>query len=794
MQSVARSVSCGTLFGELIGLIVTEKVTCLADQPRQMLFPVLSVTVCSAIFGIDFGSEYIKVSTVHPVKGTHILMNQQSKRLTPSYFAFWNTTDAKSTTPPVNDSHWEIDSLGNYSWTFFDAARSHARRFPSNSLQGFLPIHGPRHGFDGREVLALQIRNLIETIDDGKTRAADSSIVFTVEPLLPREERSAIAEAVSLSGASLLEITDAPTAAAYVYALERRKLFEDSPRVVAFFDIGASHTWAAVFRFTKGAYKGGPPLAEGLAVACNYTLGAAVMDRALTNLLIKKFEDLHHVKVTGERVLRQFYEEAKRAKEVLTTTPNVAIRLEDIVDDLGLTYTVTRAEFESLIVDFNVSLHNLFDEVVSKSGLNVSAVDSIELLGGTTRVPFVQQCLMTVSGLNKLNRTLNSDEAIALGAGYCAASRSNSFQLIKPNVQPIAGINATLTLPSGETVGVFNRSSRITDTVMVNVPATQLGNFTISCDGVPMSLFTIPELKNVTDDVNVSIKLFFDKLTVPSVYAVYFWNGTRRESLTYTLQPDCPRSRLPVNETRRFGLFLNRMWQIARERVQIGSVRNEYEAFIYRIRDRLDLDLDFLKVVKESERGNMRKSLEEHQAWIGGSEAAHANLSVLQSRLAALKRLTAPAENRADEIEKRALAFQKLNSTLQTVSSALEVVWPAQKSWMDEKSLEFMRVMYNDTLTFYQEKMAEQAKRTDTDDPVVTAKEIEEKGNTLMTLFNVYDKKTEAPLPTSPTPTPAPGDHPTETAAAARPTPVPEKSRAPPYVPVDVTGYENDDL
>jgi molecular chaperone DnaK (HSP70) len=443
------------------------------------MFFLFSALARGDVFGLDFGAEFIKISHI-TTKGVEILLNEQSKRTTPSFFAFWNASDPRSTSPPQG-AHWNISALRDCSWSFFDSARSHSRRFPANALRGFSPLIGLRNGFEGREVLALMIRHLISTVDGGTRNPDKASIVFTVEPRLPREDRSAIREAISLANVTLLSIVEAPTAAAYVYAFEKRKLFEDSAKVVAFFDIGARHTWAAVFRFTPGNRIQNPLSVDELAVAYNYSLGAELMDWALRDLLIRKFEQTHGTRVVGSRALQHFAEEARRVKEVLTIDQKAAIRLEDVVDDMGLHFTLHRSDFEAVIDEFNVSLHNLFDEVVAKS--HVAEVDSIELLGGTSRVPFVQRSLMTVSKMDKLSRTMNADEAIALGAGYIAASMNASFVLKPIGIKPIARVNVTLLLPTGGVFELFNETSRTADFKTLTINSTQLmGECAVVCN------------------------------------------------------------------------------------------------------------------------------------------------------------------------------------------------------------------------------------------------------------------------------------------------------------------------
>ena len=241
-----------------------------------MFFATFLILTHSAIFGIDYGSEYIKVGMALLGKHVHIALNQQSKRLSPSYFAFWNISNPRCSN---HSGHWEMKDLSSCSWSFLDAAKSHTNRFPNNGIQGLSPLLTTEHGFKKREVLALVLRHLISTVDSGNWKPEQATLVFTVEPVFPYEERLAISEAVKLTNATLAGIIDSPTAAANVYGLEKRSLFAGKPKTVTFLDIGATHTWISIFKFTL---TGDNQDIDELSVSYNYSLGGNLIDQKIS--------------------------------------------------------------------------------------------------------------------------------------------------------------------------------------------------------------------------------------------------------------------------------------------------------------------------------------------------------------------------------------------------------------------------------------------------------------------------------------------------------------------------------
>ena len=737
----------------------------------ELFFVFPFFTFCG-LFGIDFGTENIKISCAVPGKGVKIALNQQSKRLTPSYFAIWNISNPRT---PAPETHWPIDCLSEMSWAYFDQAKSHAKRFPKNAAKGFAPLLGNSVGFTNREILALATRHLISTIEEGEWRPEGSSVVLVVEPNLPRADRLALLEAMFLSNVTLAGIIEAPTAAAHVYALEKTYLFENSSKVVVFVDIGAFHTWAAVFRFTAEGKN--PVGVDELAVAYNYSLGAHLMDKALAESMIAKFKQANGIGELSDKVVGQFYDEAKRVKELLTVNDDVDVRMEDVIDDKGLSCKVTRREFNEMISDVNGSLHELFADVVAKAGLTAADVDSIELLGGTTRVPFVQQSLMDVSGMNKLNRTMNSDEAMALGAGYVVASRSGSF-VIKPlKIRTLTGVNVTLMFPDGHERLLFNETSATRDVTSVNVTLNDLAHrFALKCNGVEIAYFNVTQPADAKEDAHVTIFFNFDSLTLPTVLAAVYYNGTNKENLKVKFF--FPEWRMTPDEFRQSHTFIYEMEKIMRDRATVQQVRNDYESYIYNLKERISYDQTFGTVTTEAERQQLLDAIQQHQDWLFGSESDHVPVSEISKRLADLKRLTENVETRADQFNKRTSAFGQLQKTLEVVRQAVNVEWPEQKPWLltIPQGIRVSQKL-NETEKWFAEKCIPQMSLPPTENPIARAEEMDDARIRLQELLNIANRASE------PTKTP-------------EPTPNPRRKRNPPRenAPIDVTGYDNDEL
>ena len=710
-----------------------------------MFLLLLTQPILGAVFGIDFGCEYIKVGMAIPGRGVHVALNQQSKRLSPSYFAMWNTSNPRQSRK--NGERWTLDELEDCTWAFLDAAKSHSLRFPHNMVKGISPITENINGFTRREAMALVLRHLVATVDGERWTPEVAQVVLTVEPFLPRVDRMAIIEAVRLSNATLTSIIDSPTAAAQVYSLEKRALYQDKPKIVMFVDMGASYTWAALFQFVNEKTQ---PIAHELSIVTNSSLGGNLMDEAIADLLIAKFKEqnknVQDDEIDGnEKLRKRFIEESRRAKELLTINKVVDVKMEDVVDDAMLNYKLTKEEFESLITDFNLSLINLWNSALEEANLTAEDVDSIELIGGVTRVPYIQDVLCSVSGMEKLNRTMNSDEAVALGAGYVGASQSNAFIVMKTQMAPFANTNVTL-LHKGVETQLFGIKSRLNETVNYTFPASENDNVTLFADGVAFETFFLNLPENTTDDVNVTLTLGFDEMTMPWILKVFVNDTAVSPNFTIT------RAKWMLTEEDFFASsqIIHRMDEILEERRRFQAIHNDYEGYIYKIKDKLEYDPVFKKVVNETERTNLTELAESHQQWLFGDHEFPLNYTILDEKLQEIKSAAKSAERRAEEYVKRAPAFSKLNKTLNMVFNDMNVTWPETKPWLTEEQLETLWRTYNRTKEWLQEKYAEQLNKSDWEDPAVTVGEISTQQMLLEWSYN-STKRIQKP-----TPTPAP--------------------------------------
>lgn len=698
----------------------------------------------SYVFGIDIGTEYTKISVTNPKKGIRAAINQNSKRSTPSYFAIWDINNSSNN--PVD--HLNSSILNSYRWELLDSAKDHYFRFPSHAVKGLKNLLKNTHGLMRREILALFLRQLITSIEEQKYIPSETALVFAVEPTLPLEDRVAIAETCKIANITLFAIIESPSAAARLYAMEKRLFFSYGQKIVMFFDIGATHTWSAIYRFEPNGQK---PIVNELSVSYNSTLGGNLIDEIFADYLEKKFLEQNQLKqfeslnkfkqfesLNQKRML--FIKESCRAKEMLSLNDFVNVKIDDVYENFSLNINVTRNEFENLISFFTESIKNIYKETLLKGNIQGNTIDSIELIGGCTRIPLIQNLLKELSGMKKLNRTLNGDEAIAIGAGYFGAEMKDDFQF-KP-VKISSHIHNKIYLKhSNKTVILFNESNRNTDKVRHRIFTQSLDisdlDYSIYSGETQMLNFHLkpPEKINLTKNEQIIITFAFNRFNAPFIYNISMNTG-RVTKVTFS-KPDWMLNSMQINESIS---FVRKMEEEAKNRKKVSKIRNDFESFVIKILNKLHKDEIFIRVTPLQKQNEIKTVFTEHEKWLNSIDNDRIDVHELADEFIKLRNMTREIEIRAELFVKRIPVFKKLGRLLKKVNHSLSISWPIRKPYLPKAKVDSVWKLYNYTKSWYDDRKSFIENSDDCFDLKVLPHEITEKINDLENWYNETKK------------------------------------------------------
>lgn len=370
----------------------------------------------SPVIGINLGTTY---SCVGVYRNGHvdIVANDQGNRITPSWVAFTDDErlvgEAAKNQAPLNPQR-----------TIFDIKRLIGRRFDDEEVQRdvrYLPYKvvnkggkpyvevpmkgGERRAFSPEEISAMILSKMRETAESylGQ-RVADA--VFTVPAHFNDAQRLATKEAGTIAGLNVLRIINEPMAAAIAYGLDR----EGAEVNVLVYDLGGSTFDVTVLSIDRGVF-------EVLATSGDTHLGGEDFDQRVMDHFIRLIRRKHGRDISKDgRALGKLRRECERAQDALRSQHQVRVEVESLFDGVDFSEQLTRAKFEELNVDLFRKTLGPVNKAIGDAKLNKSDIDEILLVGGSTRIPKVQELLREMFDGKEPSKGINPDEAVAYGA------------------------------------------------------------------------------------------------------------------------------------------------------------------------------------------------------------------------------------------------------------------------------------------------------------------------------------------------------------------------------------------
>lgn len=366
----------------------------------------------SKIIGIDLGTTNSCVSIMEGGKPV-VITNSEGNRTTPSIVAFTNKGEVLVGQPAKNqmvtNPENTIFSIKRFMGNTYNEVTEERSRMPYTVLEedGKVKIKTLEGNFTPQEISARILQKMKQTAEEYLGETVTDAII-TVPAYFNDSQRQSTKDAGRIAGLNVLRIINEPTAAALAYGIEKKK-----DEKIAVYDLGGGTFDISILELADGLF-------EVKSTNGDTHLGGDDFDHAVIDWLISEFKKEQGIDLNNDKMaLQRLKEAAEKAKKELSSSLQTDINLPYLTADASgpkhLNVSLTRSKFEELIRDLVEKTRIPCEKAMQDAGLTLNDIDEVISVGGSTRIPLVQETVKNVFN-KEPNKSVNPDEAVAMGA------------------------------------------------------------------------------------------------------------------------------------------------------------------------------------------------------------------------------------------------------------------------------------------------------------------------------------------------------------------------------------------